>query len=67
MEIEEINEKFNLNLPESDEYQTLGGLIINEFQRIPKPHENILIDRFQCNIIKATSTKIELVKLKIQK
>lgn len=67
LEIEEINEKFNLNLPESDEYQTLGGLIINEFQRIPKPHENILIDRFQCNIIKATSTKIELVKLKIQK
>ena len=45
LEIEEINEKFNLNLPESDEYQTLGGLIINEFQRIPKPHENILIDR----------------------
>lgn len=67
LEIEEINEKFNLNLPESDEYQTLGGLIINEFQRIPKPHENILIDRFQFNIIKATSTKIELVKLKIQK
>lgn len=67
LEIEEINEKFDLNLPESDEYQTLGGLIINEFQRIPKPHEKIVIDRFQFNIIKATSTKIELVKLKIQK
>ena len=67
LEIEEINEKFDLNLPESDEYQTLGGLIINEFQRIPKPHEKIVIDKFQFNIIKATSTKIELVKLKIQK
>lgn len=67
LEIEEINEKFNLNLPESDEYQTLGGLIINEFQRIPKPHENIIVDKFQFNIIRATSTKIELVKLKIQK
>lgn len=67
LEIEEINEKFNLNLPESDEYQTLGGLIINEFQRIPKPHENIVVDKFQFNIIKATSTKIELVKLKLQK
>ena len=67
LEIEEINEKFNLDLPESDEYQTLGGLIINEFQRIPKPHENIVIDHFQFNIIKATNTKIELVKLKIQK
>lgn len=67
LEIEEINEKFNLDLPESDEYQTLGGLIINEYQRIPKPHEKIVIDRFQFNIIKATNTKIELVKLKIQK
>ena len=56
LEIEEINEKFNLNLPESDEYQTLGGLIINEFQRIPKPHENIIVDKFQFNIIRATST-----------
>ena len=53
LEIEEINEKFNLNLPESDEYQTLGGLIINEFQRIPKPHENIIVDKFQFNIIRA--------------
>lgn len=67
LEIEEINEMFNLNLPESEEYQTLGGLIINEFQRIPKPHENIVIDSFMFNIIKATNTKIELVKLKIQK
>ena len=67
LEIEEINEKFNLDLPESDEYQTLGGLILNEYQRIPKAHENIAIGKFQFNIIKATSTKIELVKLKIQK
>lgn len=67
LEIEDINEKFNLDLPESDEYQTLGGLILNEYQRIPKAHENISIGKFQFNIIKATSTKIELVKLKIQK
>ena len=67
LEIEDINEKFGIGLPESDEYQTLGGLIINEYQRIPKPHENIVIDKFQFNIIKATNTKIELVKLKIQK
>lgn len=67
LEIEEINEKFNLDLPESDEYQTLGGLILNEYQRIPKAHENIAIGKFQFNIIKASSTKIELVKLKIQK
>ena len=67
MEIEDINEKFDIGLPESDEYQTLGGLIVNEYQSIPKPHENIIIGKFQFNIIKATNTKIELVKLKIQK
>lgn len=67
MEIEDINEKFDIGLPENDEYQTLGGLIVNEYQSIPKPHENIIIGKFQFNIIKATNTKIELVKLKIQK
>lgn len=67
MGIEDINEKFDIGLPESDEYQTLGGLIVNEYQSIPKPHENIIIGKFQFNIIKATNTKIELVKLKIQK
>ena len=67
MEIEDINEKFDIGLPESDEYQTLGGLIVNGCQSIPKPHENIVIGKFQFNIIKATNTKIELVKLKIQK
>lgn len=67
MEIEEINEKFGLDLPESDDYQTLGGLILNEFQRIPKAKEIINLDKFQFKIIKVTSTKIELVKLKVLK
>lgn len=67
MEIEEINEKFGLDLPESDDYQTLGGLILNEFQRIPKAKETINLDKFQFKIIKVTSTKIELVKLKVLK
>lgn len=67
LEIEEINEKYGLNLPESDEYQTLGGLILNKHQSIPKPNEIISFDNFSCKIIKATTTKIELVKLKLQK
>ena len=67
MEIEEINEMFDLNLPESDDYQTLGGLILNKHQSIPKPNETISFDNFQFKIIKASTTKIELVKLKILK
>lgn len=67
LEIEEINEQFGIDLPESDDYQTLGGLILNKHQSIPKPNEIISFNNFQFKIIKATTTKIELVKLKIQK
>ena len=65
LEIEKVNETFNLELPESDEYITIGGLILNHYQSFPKLHEVILVDNYQFKIIKATPTKIELVKLKI--
>lgn len=65
MEIEKANEDFNLDLPGSDDYQTIGGLILHEYQSFPKVHELITIDNFQFRIIKVTATKIELVKLKV--
>lgn len=63
--IEKANEEFGLELPENDEYQTIGGLILHEYQSIPKACETIVIDRFHFKIIKVTATKIELVKLKV--
>lgn len=65
MEIEKVNEMFNLELPESEEYITVGGLILNHYQSFPKLHENIRIGSFQFKIIKVSATKIELVKLKV--
>ena len=65
LEIEKANELFSLNLPESDEYQTIGGLILHHYQSFPKMHEVIKFDNFQFKIIKVTATKIELVKLKV--
>lgn len=65
LEIEKANEEFGLNLPESDEYQTIGGLILHEFQSFPKPHEIVNINHFHFKIIKVTATRIELVKLKV--
>lgn len=65
LEIEKANEDFDLDLPENDDYQTIGGLILHEFQSFPKVHEVITIDKFQFRIIKVTATKIELVKLKV--
>lgn len=67
MEIEKVNEEFGLDLPEKDDYQTIGGLILHEYQSFPKIHEIITIGDFQFKIIKVTATKIELVKLKVQK
>lgn len=66
LEIEKANELFSLDLPESDEYQTIGGLILHQYQSFPKMHEVIAFDKFQFKIIKMTATKIELVKLKIR-
>ena len=65
LEIEKVNETFNLELPESDEYLTIGGLILNRYQSFPKLHEVIAVDEYQFKIIKVTATKIELVRLKV--
>ena len=65
LEIEKINELFPLDLPESDEYMTLGGLILHEYQSFPKLNEIVRIGHFEFKIIKNTATKIELVRLKV--
>lgn len=65
LEIEKVNEMFNLDLPESDDYLTVGGLILDHYQSFPKLHEIIKINQYQFKIIKVTATKIELVKLKV--
>jgi CBS domain containing-hemolysin-like protein len=65
LEIEKINEMFELDLPESDEYMTLGGLILHEYQSFPKLNEVVTIHGYEFKIIKNTATKIELVRLKV--
>lgn len=65
LEIEKVNETFGLDLPESDDYLTVGGLILNRYQSFPKLNEVIPIDNYQFKIIKAMATKIELVRLKV--
>lgn len=65
LEIEKVNEMFNLNLPESDEYMTVGGLILSEYQSFPKLNEIVKIGNYEFKIIKNTVTKIELVRLKV--
>ncbi len=65
LEIEKANEMLNIQLPESDDYLTVGGLILHQYQSFPKLNEIVKFGPFEFKIIKNTTTKIELVRLKI--
>ena len=65
IEVDYIIEKYKLNLPVSEEYETLGGLIVNSTQGIPKLNEEIRIGKFLFKILEVTNTRINLVSLKI--
>ncbi len=67
LEISKINEQFGLSLPESDEYMTLGGLILHVYQSFPKLNEVVKFGDFEFKIVKNTATKIELVRLTVLK
>ena len=67
LEIERVNEMFGIDLPISDEYQTIGGLILYHYKNFPKTHEIVPIDHFHFKIMKVESNKIELITLKIEK
>ena len=65
LEIDKVNKMFNLELPESDDYMTIGGLILQHYQSFPKINEVVTIGRYEFKIIKNAMNKIELVKLKV--
>lgn len=65
MEIDAINEMFGLDLPESDDYVTIAGLILHYYQKFPKLNESIEYGKYTFKIVKATATKIELVRMKV--
>lgn len=66
LEIAKANEILGIHLPESDEYLTVGGLILHKYQSFPKLNEIVKFDDFEFKIIKNTTTKIELVRLKVR-
>lgn len=67
LEIEKVNETYGLELPVSDDYLTIGGLILNKYQGFPKLHEVVSIDNYQFKILKILPVRIELVSLKVEK
>ena len=65
LEIDKVNDLFSLDIPESEDYMTIGGFILREYENFPKLNEVVRIGRFEFKIIKNTMTKIELVRLKV--
>lgn len=65
LDVDYINENYKLELPESDEYETLGGFIVYKTGEIPEQDSEIVIDNFQFTILEVSNTKIDLVALKI--
>ncbi|WP_430810298.1 MULTISPECIES: hemolysin family protein [unclassified Carboxylicivirga] len=63
LEIDYLNEKYPINLPQSDDYETIAGLILAHNQSIPEANEVIVIGSFTFQILAASNAKIELVKV----
>lgn len=67
LEVEDLNGKYGLGIPESEEYDTLAGFIIYTHGGFPKTGERIEAGRFRFHILKMSASKIELVKLSLPK
>lgn len=65
LEIDYVNEKYKLNIPESEEYETIAGFIFYHYESIPKIYERIIIESLEFKILKVSKNRIELVQLKI--
>jgi magnesium and cobalt exporter, CNNM family len=65
LEVDYINEEYKLDLPESENYETLGGLIVNHLGDIPEKGELLRIDRYEFTVLEVTNTKINLLQLKV--
>ena len=65
LEVDYINETYKLDLPEGENYETLGGLIVHETEEIPQINDKVIIQNFLFTILEVSSTKIDVVSLTI--
>lgn len=65
VEIDYVNEKLGLELPKTDDFETVAGLILYHYENLPKVNDIVEINKFKFKILKALENKIELVKLSV--
>jgi CBS domain containing-hemolysin-like protein len=66
LEIDYLNEKYNLNLPEEDDFETLAGLILFHHGSIPKNNDIIRIGNIVIRVLKSTATRLDIVNLRVE-
>ena len=62
-EIAEINERFHLDIPEDDSYQTIAGFVLHSTGTIPEQDATVIIDRYRLDIVKKSAARIDLIRL----
>ena len=62
-EIAQINESLHLDIPESDEYQTLAGYILSATGTIPSVGDTLPLDNYEYRILKKSATRLELIQV----
>lgn len=67
LEIDVLNKKYNLNIPEDETYETLAGFIFHHHENIPEPKEEIVIPPFNITVLQVKSNRIEQVRLKVER
>jgi len=65
LEIDYINDKYHINIPENEEYETIAGFILHHTESLPKSNDEILINPFKIRVLKVSDTRLELIKLEI--
>lgn len=63
LEIDYLNETYKLNLPVSDDYETLAGMIIHYCENIPEQGEELNVGDYRVKILKASHMKLDEVEL----
>lgn len=65
LEVDYLNETYKLDLPEGENYETLGGLVVHHTEGIPEKGEKLVIEGYLIHILEVSNTKIELIEVSL--
>ncbi len=66
MEIEELNDRFHIGVPESDEYQTIAGYVLYNHEAIPAEGDSVDIDNYTITVMRKSAARLELLHITVK-